>query len=434
MSAPGRKGVDPVGWLVRLSWGRRLETGLTLATVVARVSLVGIFGTSIATVFLAVGGLVMVGHRPIREWMVGLYRRERLEGHYAKVFDAAGIDHGAAPAVLGQWSTPSGVVLDLTLSPRCTAKDLSARTEPLAVALGAASVRVRENRASAGRVQLIVANLDPLAGNAIAWPWIGIGRTHLWGGLPLGHDEDDGLVVLELAGHHLLLGGEPGAGKSNALSLVVAAAALDPDVELWCFDGKLVELAAWRNSARRFVGADLEEATDALHELRIVMEDRYAVLLERGLRKVDRETGLGLIVVVIDELALYTQGKGKPRDDLVEVLRDIVARGRAAGIVVVAATQKPASDIVPTSIRDLFGCRLAMRCSTRDASDTVLGAGWAAEGYSASEVDSKSRGVGFLLAEGSLPRRMRCFVLEDRQLHALALRAEKLRGHDSEAG
>ena len=71
------------------------------------------------------------------------------------------------------------------------------------------------------------------------------------GAVPLGDDEDGGPVWLELAGHHLLLGGEPGAGKSNALSLVVATAALDPSVELWCFDGKLVELAAWRDSARR---------------------------------------------------------------------------------------------------------------------------------------------------------------------------------------
>ena len=431
MSAAGRKGRDPVGWLVRLSWGRRLETGLTFATVVARVGLAATLGVSIAKVIVFITGLLLVANRPTREWMIGLHRRQRLERHYAKVFAASGIDHASAPSVLGQHPTPTGLVLDLELTPSCTARDLATKTEPLAVALGASTVRVRGDRKAAGRAQLIVANQDPLAGSPIPWPWIGMGRTHLWGGLPLGHDEDDGLVVLELAGHHLLLGGEPGAGKSNALSLVVAAAALDPDVELWCFDGKLVELAAWRDCARRFVGADIEDATVALGELRTVMEDRYADLLERDLRKVDRETGLGLIVVVIDELALYTQGKGKPRDEFVEVLRDIVARGRAAGIVVVAATQKPASDIVPTSIRDLFGCRLAMRCSTRDASDTVLGAGWSTLGYSASDVDPSTRGVGYLLAEGTTPRRMRCFVLEDGPLRALATRATELRAGES---
>jgi len=431
MTRSDSKRHDPVGWLVRVAWQRRLETGLTLAITVARVGLAAGFGRTIGTAVMAIGALAAVLYEPSRSWAVALYRRERLERHYGKVFAAVGIDGTAAPAVVSQYPTPTGAVLDLELSPRCTATDLDAHTEQLAVALGAATVRIKGDRTAAGRAQLVVATSDPLAGSPIPWPWTGIGRTHLWGGLPLGHDEDDGLVVLELAGHHLLLGGEPGSGKSNALSLVVAAAALDPEAELWCFDGKLVELAAWRDCAQRFVGSDIDEATEALGELRHEMEARYDLLLERGLRKVDRETGLGLVVVVIDELALYTQGKGKQRDEFVEILRDIVARGRAAGIVVVAATQKPASDIVPTSIRDLFGCRMAMRCSTRDASDTVLGAGWSTLGYSASDLDPASRGVGYLLAEGTTPRRMRSFVLDDIHLHELVRRAEKIRGAGS---
>ena len=40
------------------------------------------------------------------------------------------------------------------------------------------------------------------------------------------------------------------------------------------------------------------------------------------------------------------------------------------------------------------------------------------------------RGVGYLLAEGTVPRRMRCFVLEDGPLFDLAIRAELLRRTD----
>jgi hypothetical protein len=428
MRANTQRAHDPVGWLVRTSWGRRLETGLTLATTVARVGLVVLLGRPIGLVTLGVLAVALVAYRPTHLWLVDLSRRERLERHYCKVFGAVGLRPDAAPVVMAQHATPSGAVLDIVLSPRCTATDLATQTEPLAVALGVARVRVREDPTAARRAQLVLVDRDPLAEAPVPWPWAGVAGSNLWGGVPLGYDEDNALVTLELAGHHLLLGGEPGAGKSNALSLVVAAAALDPDSQLWCFDGKLVELAAWKRSARRFVGADIEKATVVLGELQAEMEERYTILLDHGLRKVDQTTGVGLIVVVIDELALYTQGKGKARDQFVELLRDIVARGRAAGIVVVAATQKPASDIVPTSIRDLFGCRLALRCSTRDASDTVLGAGWATEGYSASEFDPAHRGVGYLLAEGTLPVRMRCFVLEDGPLANLARRAERLRG------
>jgi hypothetical protein len=421
---------DPVGWFCRTALGRRLETGLTLAITVARVVLALLFGLPVAMLTVGALAVLLVAYRPTRTWMIDLYRRERLERYYGKVFSIVGLDGATSPAVVSQHFTPSGAVLDIVVSPHCTATDLATLTEPLAVALGVARVRVREDPGAARRAQLVLVQRDPLAESPKPWPWTRLAQTNLWGGLPLGYDEDNELVVLQLAGHHLLLGGEPGAGKSNALSLVVAAAALDPDTELWCFDGKLVELAAWAGSARRFVGADIERATEALGELQTEMDERYALLLDWGLRKIDETTGLGLIVVVIDELALYTQGKGRDRDRFVELLRDIVARGRAAGIVVVAATQKPASDIVPTSIRDLFGSRLALRCSTRDASDTVLGAGWASEGYTASEIDPAYRGVGYLLAEGTVPLRMRCFVLEDGPLFDLAIRAELLRRTD----
>jgi len=99
----------------------------------------------------------------------------------------------------------------------------------------------------------------------------------------------------------------------------VAAAALDPNTELWCFDGKLVELAAWRRSCRRFVGPDLEEATNVLIELQGEMEERYAWLLELGLRKMDRDLGPGLILVVIDLCRHrdYADGiRGPPRKPL----------------------------------------------------------------------------------------------------------------------
>jgi len=50
---------------------------------------------------------------------------------------------------------------------------------------------------------------------------------------------------------------------------------------------------------------------------------------------------------------------------------------------VVAATQRPSADIIPTSLRDLFGYRQAFRCTTEISSDIILGYGWAKAGYSA---------------------------------------------------
>jgi DNA segregation ATPase FtsK/SpoIIIE-like protein len=110
-----------------------------------------------------------------------------------------------------------------------------------------------------------------------------------------------------------------------------------------------------------------------------------------------------------------------------ELLRDLVARGRAAGVIVLAATQKPSVDIVPSALRDLFGFRWALRCATRDASDTVLGSGWASLGFSAADIDPRVRGVGLLLHEGGVPVRLRSFHLTDPDVAVIAARASELR-------
>ena len=94
-----------------------------------------------------------------------------------------------------------------------------------------------------------------------------------------------------------------------------------------------------------------------------------------------------------------------------------------AGVIVCAATQKPGADVVPSALRDLFGFRLAMRCTTPQASDTILGQGWASAGADASDIPGAQRGVGYLLAEGDRPIRMRGFYLDDDDVAAIAERA-----------
>ena len=74
----------------------------------------------------------------------------------------------------------------------------------------------------------------------------------------------------------------------------------------------------------------------------------------------------------MDELALFcARGDKKACAQFSTLTEDLVARGRAAGYIVVAATQRPSHDIIPTSLRDLFAFRWAMRCSTPQASDTA---------------------------------------------------------------
>lgn len=61
----------------------------------------------------------------------------------------------------------------------------------------------------------------------------------------VGIDEFGHAVHIPLMYRNLLVGGEPGAGKSGLLNLIVAHAALDPGCDLVLLDGKQVELGQW---------------------------------------------------------------------------------------------------------------------------------------------------------------------------------------------
>lgn len=87
----------------------------------------------------------------------------------------------------------------------------------------------------------------------------------------------------------------------------------------------------------------------------------------------------------------------------------------------------PAVDIIPTSLRDLYGYRWTFRCTTDASSDVILGHGWAGEGYTAAAIDPTARGVGWLIAEGGIPRRMKTAYLSDEQATRLAEHAARLR-------
>ena len=67
----------------------------------------------------------------------------------------------------------------------------------------------------------------------------------------LGRDEYGEPVYVDLAERNMLLGGEPGAGKSSGLNLIVAHGALSYDCKLILVDGKQVELGMWRAVRRR---------------------------------------------------------------------------------------------------------------------------------------------------------------------------------------
>ena len=237
----------------------------------------------------------------------------------------------------------------------------------------------------------------------------------------LGVDEFGHPVYVPIMFHNALLAGMPGAGKSTLLSNFVAHAALSMDCRLCLFDGKQVELCLWEDNADVFVGPDQAHAIRTLVRLQTVMDNRYTFLRGQRRRKIGRDDDFQVILIAIDEIAYFsaTVGDKKSQEHFSALLRDIVARGRAVGMPVVAATQRPSSDIIPTSLRDLFAWRLAGYCTTDASSDIILGHGWATRGFSANTMLSATNpGSCLLVSESDTPFKMKgAYLTDDDVIH-----------------
>ena len=260
------------------------------------------------------------------------------------------------------------------------------------------------------------------------------GPATLTGGIPvgpmlsmydpihIGGDEFGQPVALRLIYRNLLAAGEPGGGKSGLLNTLAAHVALSVNSRMVLFDGKQVELGMWDDIADEFVGPDLNHAIITLLRLQKVMDNRYSWLRAQRRRKIEPGDGLSVITSIFDEIALFATVLGTEQEQklFVSLLRDLVARGRAAAMPVIAATQRPSVDIIPKSLRDLFGYRAAFRCTSTGSSNIVLGDGWSEAGFTATDISPLNQGEALLIAEGGIPQRIKVAYLTDADITALA--------------
>ena len=238
----------------------------------------------------------------------------------------------------------------------------------------------------------------------------------------VGIDEFGHPVYIKVIYKNLLAAGQPGGGKSGLMNTLTAHAALSARSRLVLFDGKRVELGMWDDIADEFVGPDLDHAIITLRRLQRVMDNRYEWLTAYRRREIRASDGITVITIVFDEIALFSTvlGTRPQQDEFITLFRDLVARGRAAAMPVIAATQRPSVDIIPKSLRDLFGYRAAFRCTSTGSSDIILGDGLSGAGYTATGIPPSNPGECLLIAEGGIPERVKVSYLTDADIKALA--------------
>lgn len=198
-------------------------------------------------------------------------------------------------------------------------------------------------------------------------------------GVPFGVTADGRTVSIPVFESHVLVAGLPGSGKSVGLRGAMELAVFALDAELWAVDLKRgVELAPWASGISRFA-ATPDETTVLLAALETTMNARLDALRGTGAVKITPSTDTPVIVLVVDEFAELSA-------DQFRVLRRILSLGRAAGVSVWAATQRPSGDLIPTSVRALFSVTIGYRLRTPTDSNTVLGSALAGEGVDASKL------------------------------------------------
>jgi S-DNA-T family DNA segregation ATPase FtsK/SpoIIIE len=419
----GRVG-DPVAALWCLTIPATV-VGVVLSVPPASPGLVGFLGRSNATRWtLALFGLrlrlaaILGAHwwgKPTL-WLAGSFGRARTRRRMQAALRELRLANtsGQIPRVRWTSSTAVGERVTLACRPGQSAELLDMRAEEFRAAAKSRDVRIRRDDNRSNLVYVDVVRRDPLAATAdIPWADQNAEQLSAWDPIHFGMDEHGRPVRVSMVERSILLAGEPGSGKSSGEQTILCHVAKSPDAHMVLIDPNRVQFSPWKDRALVFAADDPAEALTALE---LVQEEigRRARLLERlpGVvrklnRKISETEGLPLWFVFIDELAYHTSVIGKPTGPFATASRDVVARGRFVGIIPVFATQRPTSDVVPTSLRDLFSMRAAFRCTTHASSDVILGEGRARQGYSAVDIDITNRGMSWLMAEGQIPRRMK---------------------------
>lgn len=287
------------------------------------------------------------------------------------------------------------------------------------------------------RIHLRVSLKLPFSTKPTKGPLLEMERVNLWRPIWMGVNLRGEEVLTSWVERSGLFGGEPGSGKSAAANDLLLAAALDPTVRMYLADGKAgADITPFEPIATMYdTDGEPERLLEILeHIWTVEIPERRALAKEHGSRKLTEamaavDPRVCQAVLLVDEWSSYgAAADRKTREEMERLLRLVVQQGRALAFITLAATQKPDSDSVPTGIRDILSIRWAMRCLTPQASDTILGQGYASAGHSAQDILKSQRGVGIYMdGEGAEPELVRGHYYDDDEVALLLERAYALR-------
>ena len=185
---------------------------------------------------------------------------------------------------------------------------------------------------------------------------------------------------------HVLIAGTTGSGKSvctNSVLVSLLYKATPDEVKLIVIDPKMVEFGIYNGIPHLLIPVvtDAKKAAGALQWAVTEMMRRYRSLSEAGVRDIDSYNKVAAadeslepmpkLVIVIDELADLMLVAGK---EVEEAICRVAQMGRAAGVHLVIATQRPSADVITGLMKANIPSRIALVVASAMESRIILDA------------------------------------------------------------
>ena len=333
------------------------------------------------------------------------------------------LEFGRSARVVGWIAGPTVTTFKLQPGEGERVSKISSLEDDIALSLAAQSVRIFAPIPGTSLVGIEIPNRKRQNVN------LGDVLPYVKGGpleLAIGRDAEGTPVVADLAKMpRLLIAGTTGSGKSvmiNSIITTLLMRALPEDVRLIMVDPKRVELAGYNGLPHLYVPVVTEpkQAASALQWAVSEMERRLKVFERLNVRKIstyNEKQAAGefehydnppqkmpYLVIIIDELSDLMMVAGK---DVEASIVRIAQLGRAAGIHLIVATQRPSSNVVTGLIKANITNRIAFNVATGIDSRVIIDQMGA----------EKLTGLGDMLfskVDWGKPRRIQgCFVSDD---------------------
>ena len=320
-------------------------------------------------------------------------KEEEARRDVARRIKKALAEHGVDVEVKDEQIKPGPTVTLYGLTPgwkqktRVRVDAIVAREKDMALALSAPSLRIQAPVPGEAVVGIEVPNRDPalvtLRNILESKEFLALHRK---GGLTVGLGQGSGgePIVADLRRlPHLLIAGATGSGKSvcmNTLILSLACKESPEKVRMLLIDPKRVELTPYNGLPHLMapVVVDPEESVSALDGVIGEMNRRYRRMEELGVRNIEGYHNhpqalepMPYLVIAVDELADLMMTSSHKVE---QILTRLAQLGRATGIHLIVATQRPSVNVVTGLIKANIPSRISFAVVSQVDSRTILDA------------------------------------------------------------